>query len=412
MMNSRVSIGTFQALTYPSFRILWFAGWFWFLCRMMEMVVMSWLILELTDSISQMAVAGSIRMLPMFIFGPFGGVLADRIPKRRIMIILQLLNFLAVLPMAALLATGLIQYWHVLISTFVIGTSWAIDFSVRRSYFTEILPKQTVSNAVALDAASFMGSAMLGPFFGGFFVSWFGFPWTYVIMSGLFVLTCIFLFRLKEDLGFKSKKPEFGLVSELVSSVKLAHRNSVVWAVVVFTVAFNFFGFPYMQMVPVIAREVLGVGSVLYGILGASQGFGSLVGALVIATRGVKKEGTTFSLGGGLMLVCVLLFALSPVYSLSVLLVFLAGIGLSGFATMQTSMVLRSSSSETRGRSMGTVAMGIGVSPLGILIVGYLAEQLGVQAALALLAGTGVITVFILRRKFPVLRDQDLSQLG
>lgn len=399
---------TFAALTSPSFRILWIAGWFWFLCRMMEMVVMSWLVLDLSNSPSQVAIAGSIRMVPMLLMGPFGGVLADKIPKKRMMITLQFMNIVAVLPMVVILATGSIELWHIYISTFIIGTSWAIDFSTRRSYFSEVLPTATIPNAVALDSASFMASAMLGPFLGGSFVAWFGFTWTYLIMGCLFLCSGFLLFRVENTYRTQLGESGRNLVSEVMEGVRIAKQNRIVWTVVVFTVAFNFFGFPYMQMVPVVAKEVLNVGSVRYGILGAAQGLGSLFGALIIANRGVRKEGSVFSLGGGLMLVCIFFFALSPIYSVSVLFVFFAGVGMAGFATMQTSMVLRSASVDTRGRSMGTVAMGIGISPVGILIVGFLAEELGVQIALALLASVGVVTVILLRWRFPVLRDKAL----
>jgi MFS family permease len=342
----------------------------------------------------------------MLILGSFGGVLADKISQKKVMVTLQVMNVCAVLPMVAILAMGSIEQWHVFISTFIIGTGWAIDFSTRRSYFTEILSKETVPNAVALDSAAFMASAMLGPLLGGSFVALFGFTWTYLIMGLLFICAGFLLFLLEDPVRPKSDNSGMSLINEIVGGVKIAKQNTIVWTVVVFTVVFNFFGFPYMQMVPVVAKEVLGVGSVGYGILGAFQGLGSLVGALIIANRGVVKEGRVFSLGGMLMLVCVFLFALSPIYSLSVLFVFLAGVGMSGFAIMQTAMVLKASPMETRGRAMGTVAMGIGVSPIGILIVGFLSERLGVQTALALLAIVGVIVVMFLRWRFPVLRDK------
>ena len=399
---------TFASLATPSFKVLWIAGWFWFLCRMMEMLVMSWLVLDLSNSPSQVAIAGSIRMVPMLILGPFGGVLADKIPKKRMMISLQFINLFAVLPMVGILAMDSIQLWHVYISTFVIGTGWAVDFSTRRSYFSEVLPTENVPNAVALDAASFMASAMLGPFLGGFFVAWFGFTWTYLIMGSFFLFSGLLLFGVENTIPSKTSNSGMKLVSEIVEGVRIAKQNRIVWTVVIFTVAFNFFGFPYMQMVPVVAKEVLNVGPVRYGILGAAQGLGSLCGALVIANRGVKREGSVFSLGGGLMLICIFFFALSPIYSVSVLFVFIAGVGMAGFATMQTAMVLRSAPVETRGRAMGTVAMGIGASPVGILVVGFLAEKLGVQLALALLASVGVITVILLRWRFPVLRDKGL----
>jgi len=399
------SIRTFHALADSSFRCLWAAGWFWYVCRMMEMVVMSWLVLELTDSPGQVALAGSIRMAPMLLFGPVGGVLADRLPQKRLMIGIQLMNVLAVLPMAGLASSGLLAPWHVFISTFLVGTAQALDFSVRRAYFSRIFDSSNVTNAVALDATSFMGSAMVGPFLGGILVAVVGFGGAYVVMVSMFSLSVVVLLFLKEHEPANDVMLRSNIFSETINVVHLARHNPTVWATVVLTVAFNFFGGPYMQMVPVIARDVLGVGSVRYGILAASPGLGALAGALAIATRGVQRQGQVFSLGAGLMLIAVFFFALSPIYLLSIGLVFLAGIGVSGFATMQVALVLRSTPEAERGSAMGAVALGIGTSPFGILLVGFMAELFGVQAALAFLTASGAVVVLMLRWRFPLLRD-------
>ena len=157
-------------------------------------------------------------------------------------------------------------------------------------------------------------------------------------------------------------------------------------------------------MVPVIARDVLGVGEVLFGVLMSSTGMGAFIGSLVIASNRVSRQGTVYSLGAILMLAAIFLFAFSQVYIVSVVLLFLAGLGLSGFGTMQVSMALRAVPSEMRGRAMGAIAIGIGASPLGMMLVGQLAEVLNTQAALALLTGSGLLVMVILRWRLPELR--------
>lgn len=155
-----------------------------------------------------------------------------------------------------------------------------------------------------------------------------------------------------------------------------------------------------------IARDVLGVEVALYGVLDGAAGLGALIGSLVIASRQVRRQGTLFSLGAMLMLAAVFFFALSSVYPLSLLLLFSAGVGRSGYSTMMSTIVLQAAPPALRGRMMGAVALGIGAVLLGIFLVGQLAEVIGAQAALALFTGTGFLALNMLRWRFPELRDR------
>ena len=157
-------------------------------------------------------------------------------------------------------------------------------------------------------------------------------------------------------------------------------------------------------MVPVIARDVLGAGEVLYGVLGSAAGVGSLLGSLMIASNRFQHQGAVHALGALLMLVAVFLFAWSTFYPLSLICLFLAGIGMSGFAIMQIVMVLQATPSELRGGAMGMVALAISASPIGLLVVGQLAETFGPQSALRLWSGLGAIVIFTLYWCLPGLR--------
>ena len=152
-------------------------------------------------------------------------------------------------------------------------------------------------------------------------------------------------------------------------------------------------------MVPVIGRDVLGANAFLYGVLAGAAGVGSLTGAIIIASRQIRNHGQVYSLGSAFMLGIMVLFALSEWYAVSLTLLMVAGLGMSGFATMQPTIALRAVSPEMRGRAMGAIALGIGASPLGMLTVGWMAEpeNLGPQMALAVLTGTGFVVVMLLR---------------
>jgi len=399
-------IQTFQALVNPNYARLWGANWLLYVARMMELVALSWLVLDLTDSPSRVAFVGVSRMLPMFLVGLLAGSLADRFSKIGVLVGVQLLNLMVGFSMLALLVSGNIEVWHTYLAIFLTGTGWTLDFAARRSYYSGLFTPAGLVNAVSLDTASMTGSMMLGPLLGGTLISLVGFSGTYVVMIAMYFLGLVVILSLARHAIQGNSVPKEGIISQVTAAVQVVRGNRTLWAVFLVTVALNFFGFPYIQMVPVIARDVLGVGEVLFGVLMSAAGMGALVGSLLIASRQVSRQGTVYVMGASLMLAALFLFAFSQVYIISIVLLFVTGLGTAGFATMQITIALRVVPAEMRGRAMGAIALGIGASPLGMLVMGELAEALSTQAALALLTGSGLIVMAIMRWRLPELRDR------
>ena len=196
------------------------------------------------------------------------------------------------------------------------------------------------------------------------------------------------------------------VLRHMAESVTTLVKNRALLAALTITVSLNFFGFPFLTMVPVIGRDVLGANAFLYGVLAAAAGVGSLAGAILIASRQIRNHGQIYSLGAAFMLAILVLFSFSELYVVSLVLLIIAGIGMAGFATMQPTIAMQAVKPEMRGRAMGAVALGIGASPLGMLTVGWLAEQWTPQLALAAITGTGFIVVMLLRLALPELRGQ------
>ncbi|MFH1560249.1 MAG: MFS transporter [Chloroflexota bacterium] len=397
---------TFQALANPAYARLWGANWLLYIARMIELMALSWLVLELTDSPARVAFVGVSRMLPMFFLGLVAGSLADRLSKVGALVGVQALNMVVGCSVMALLISGNIEVWHTYLAIFLTGTGWTLDFAARRSYYSELFDPGGLVNAVSLDTASLMGSMMLGPLLGGSLIALVGFSGTYAVMVAMYLGGLVLILSLVKYGVTRNSAPKGSIVSQVTEAIQVVRGNRSIWAVFLVTVALNFFGFPYLQMVPVIARDVLGVREVLFGILMSAAGMGALVGSLLIASSRVSRQGTVYSLGACLMLAALLLFALSQVYIISIVLLFVAGLGTSGFATMQVTIALRAVSPEMRGRAMGAVALGIGASPLGMMVVGPLAEVLNTQVALALLTGSGLLVMTIMYWRLPELRDR------
>ena len=245
---------------------------------------------------------------------------------------------------------------------------------------------------------------MLGPLLGGVLIYLVGFSGAYVGLTAMYFIGLLLLFwlpaRKRDESGFDEQSP----ISQ-VEAFKELRRNRTVWAALLVTVALNIFGFPFQQMVPVIAREVLGTGSVLYGVLASAVGLGAITGSLLIATGRMQKHGTVYSLGSILMVVAIFIFSFSQIYAVSVMLLFLTGIGLSFFSTLQPVIVLQASPARMRGRALGAIALCIGFNPLGLILIGQMADRLGAQNALAILTGVGFFTLVCLRAWYRSLRD-------
>ncbi len=407
MLSSIFNLPTFRALGNQSYARLWVSSLFLYVSRTVEIIVLSWLTLEITDSPSQVAWVGVSRMTPMFLMGLLAGSLADRLPKLKVLIGIQILNIVVSCFVIGLLIYGNIAIWQVYLAIFLTGMGWTLDFAARRSYYSELFPPGGLVNAVSLDTASMTGSFMLGPALGGWLISIVGFSGAYIVMLGLYIVGLIAICSIKtnDPKTETSLRPVQSILSQVVGAARMARYNQTVWAVFLVTFALNFFGFPYMQMVPVIARDVLGVDEILFGLLMSSAGLGALTGSLIIASRQIIQQGTLYSLGACLMLLALILFAVSEVYIVSLLLLFVVGLGTSGFGTMQIAITLRVVSPEMRGRAMGAIALGIGASPIGLTVVGQLAEAIGAQAALSISASVGLVIIWIMRFKLPPLRD-------
>ena len=372
----------------------------------MEMVVVAWFVLRLSEGSALMvAVAGAIRMLPM-LGGPIAGSLADRFPKHHMILLAQANNLMITASMTLLIARGGPELWHIFLATLLTGIANAIDFSARRPLFSEILDERQLVNALALDGAAHMAALLLGPVLGGLLIAFTGFQGTYTVMIAGYILTVVLLITMRH----RGSVPTSALVRpstpKFRGSLEVLRSNPILTGVLAVTVVFNFFGGPCIQMVPVVAQRVLDVGSTLYGVLFGALGLGAIMGTLAIATVGIRRTGTAFVLGTALFSAGLLLFGTSTFYPLSFVLLLVAGVGMSAFTVMQTTIVLQATPPEMRGRAMGVVSLGIGISPLGILLVGQLTEMFGSQLAIGLMAGTCLVLVSLLRLTFPVLRDK------
>ena len=367
-------------------------------------MVLSWLVLELTDSVAAVAALGAARGLPMLLLGYVGGTLADRVARLRLLRATQSICLTVVAAYAIYLALGSPVPWSAHLVIGLIGAVWSVDFANRRSLYTELFDQGELATAVPVDTVTFTIGLIVGPLAAGILTRTGGFAVAYAGLAAIHAASVALLPGDRRKTARPIRRAERLTAAARVRAALVTLRGRrALQATVAVTLVANFFAFPFHQMVPVIGRDVLAADALRFGILVAAWGVGALAGSFALAARAARRPGWVFAAGMATLFACIGGFALSGTYLLSVGLLLVGGVGFSGFAAMQILITLRTAPPTLRGRSLGVVGLAIGMQPLGTVMLGLAAERIGPQAALACFALTGLCGLALVRWRYPEL---------
>jgi MFS family permease len=386
----------------------------------MQMTLLAWFVLELTDSAWYVSLLGFFTFLPMLVLGLLGGLLADSVNRRSLLVITQMVALVITLVVTVLLFAGLLELWHAYVAVFITGASWALDMPARSSVIHDMLGSEGVTNGMSLDAVGMTGSTMVGPALAGLLITLFDVPGGYVVMIVFQLAALVSIVFASIPTAYDNVFAPSKVFRNLVQGLIYTRTQKTILAIILITIVMNLLLFPIMQMVPVVARDILHVGPGLMGVLQSSSGFGSFFGSLYLAslTR-VERHGLVF-LGGSLIGTIGLLgFALSRWYGLSLVGLLVMGIGVAGFGVMQMTLVMLVSRDEMRGRALGVVSLAIGVSPFGALLIGALASSIGTGNAIVVnaVAAIGLLVLIAIAmpsfwREIPAQTDSDTTAIS
>jgi MFS family permease len=374
-----------DALRDPRFRLLWLAGLAASTARWMDLVVLGWLALALTNSPLLVGVAAFCRAAPMMLLGPFAGVVADRFPRGRVMRVVQGANAAVALALAVCFGAGAGGYGLLVALEILLGIAWAVDFPARRTVLVTLVGRERLTNAVSLESVSMQGSKMIGPVLGGLLLARIGPSACYALLALLSLAALAAVRRLERRVALPGTPGAEPVLAALAAGLEDARAHPAIRRVLVVTVLMNALVFPYQQMLPVFARDVLGVGPGRLGLLVAADGLGAMLGALGLATRrDLGAHARVFAASSVAAAILLVGFAASPWYALSLALQLALGVAESGFGTMQSAIVLLAAPERTRGRAIGILSACIGTQPLGSLWIGLLASRAGAPLAAGL----------------------------
>jgi MFS family permease len=396
--------GIAALLRNRSFRFLWLAGSLSGTIRWLETLAIAVFILEQTNSAFMVALTLFFRMFPMFLFGAFTGVIADRINRKKLMVGGMFILAVNSSVMGVLAITGAIEVWHVMVGIFLSGTVWSSEFPVRRTMMGEVVGMERVNIAMGVDAATVNFTRMVGPFFGGVLFELMDLQGVYFVGTGFYLLAFLSALTVSYT-PTRLASTDLGFFKTMTGGLSYIRSRRPIVGILVVTIMVNIWGFPYTSMVAVIGKEDLHLNAILIGVLASSEGLGALIASLLIATRARLHQYTRIYIYGSfIFLVTVLLFSLSPWFALSLPLIFVGGLGLAGFATMQSTLMMISAPPELRSRVMGVLSVSIGTGPLGVLHLGGLASWLGAATAVSIIGIEGLIALTIAVLIWPELR--------
>jgi len=383
-----------EILRESAYRRLWLSGLCVNTARWMDLVVLGWLALQLTGSPFMVGLAAFARSAPMMLLGPFAGIVADRLHRGRVLLFTQSLGVTTGLALTLLFVSGHGAYWPLVGLEATFGVLWALDFPARRTALYSLVGPSRVATAISLETVSMQIAKMAGPVLAGLGLARLSPAACFGAMATVYAVGLAVSLGLGSRVGRATAHAPTSVTASLGAGVRAAWQEPTVRAVLLITVLMNVLLFPYQHMLAVFSRDVLRAGPEWLGALVAADGLGSLLGALVIASRrGFVAHRRLFV--AAVLTAPLLLMAFTGARSRWVCVVLLVVIGVaeSGFATMQSTLVLLSAPEERRGGAMGILSACIGTQPLGTLWLGFLATGIGVAPAIAVNSLLAFLTI-------------------
>ncbi len=394
---------TFRSLRNPNYRLYWIGQVISMLGTWMQTIGQAWLVLRLTDSPLALGIVTACQTLPVLLFALFGGVIADRVPKRRLLVITQTIMLVQASILALLTAGGWVHLIHLYLLAAVLGTATALDNPTRQAFVKEMVGPDDVPNAVALNSIVQNTARLAGPALAGLTIAAVGVAACFTLNAVSFVAVIVALLLMRPERFYEAPTPQRGRVlAQIGEGLRYALKTPEIAPILLLTVTFGIFGYNFNIILPLLARYVLHAGPIGFGALSSAMAVGSLIGALRIAYSGAASQRMLLigAAGFSALLLCLALSTrwLTMVPALAVL-----GACSITYFTTSTSRVQLIVAPELRGRVMSLYAfLDLGSAPIGSLLLGTLAKHVGVRptiGAFAVACGVGTFAGLLSMRR-------------
>lgn len=391
--STRGFLRTFASLRHRDFRYLWtgtcfISGGLW-----IQQVTLGWALYEMTGSSVLLGALNGLRAVPFLIFSPLAGVAADRWDRRKLMIGTQWLVFATAFAMGSVVTAGLLEVWHLFAFTFLTGIVWSFSEPVRQTLIPNVVPRDDLMNAIALNSAAFNFTKIIGPSLGGVLIVWLGLAGNFYVQSGAYLMVLWMIYRMYVP-PVEREATHSSVLTHLREGFRYVWGNPVVLAIMVVSLVPRIFTMPYQTLMPVFQKDVLGVGPEGLGLLLAAPGAGAVLAILSVAHFAHRFTRTGVLLLVALVLQGVSLFVFSRMRSLPLALITLVAVGGSQILYMTTThTVLQLAVPDSlRGRVMSIYMLDRGMMPAGALLAGVSAHFIGAPNTVA---SMGLIVIIL-----------------
>lgn len=397
---------TFRALKHRNFQ-LFFAGQFISLTgTWMQSVAQSWLVYRLTGSVVLLGLIGFASQIPVFLIAPFGGVVADRYNRQRILVFTQTAAMILAFVLAFLTLTGNVQVWHLFALSVGFGLANAFDIPTRQAFVSDMVGKQDLLNAIALNSSMFNGARIVGPAIAGILVSFVGEGWCFFgnAVSYIAVIAGILMMKIT----FVERERKGSTFSNIAEGFSFAAKTAPIRNLLLLLGLVSLMGMPYAVLMPIFADKILHGSSDTLGYLMGASGLGALVAALILASRKeVFDLGRWVALASGGFGVALILFSFSSVFRLSLILLVPVGFSMMTQMSSSNTLIQAMVPDDLRGRVMSVYSMMfMGMAPLGALLAGSLAGILGAPYTVALGGAVCILGSLVFSLRLPKDREE------
>ncbi|MCJ7686514.1 MAG: MFS transporter [Desulfobacteraceae bacterium] len=397
---------TFSSLRYGDYRYLWIGILFNMGGQWIQQVTLGWLVWELSGSAMMVGITAGLRSLPFIFMGPLGGVVADRVDRRRLLMTVQIVMAAVAVLFAVVVALDWVRVWHAMLFSFVMGCGFAMTMPVRQALIANTVPREELGNAIALSAMAGNTSRVIGPALGGVLIVVFGAAGNFLLQAGLFLCMVATIIPMKTPFRDATLRMKTSAFRSLKEGIKYVWGDKTLFGLMILSFIPSLFVLPILHILPVFTDAVLHAKANIYGYLVASFGVGGLLATLVLASFGnIIRSG----LLGIIALTCAAFFVIplsqSSLPWVAYLLLSSIGFSMMMFRVNNNTLVQMLSPDQLRGRVMSIYQMDHALMPLASSVLGVIADVFSAPAAMATSGIIGLVSIILLMGSVKEIRD-------
>ena len=378
----------------------------------MQSTALSWLVYRLTGSSLLLGTVAFCTQFPIFVFAPLGGMLADRLDRRRVVIAMQTSSMLLAFLLAWLTISGRISVLQIIVLSVMFGIVNAFDLPARQSFLSDMVGREDLMNAIALNSSMFNGARMIGPPIAAIFIPLIGEGWCFFANGASYIAVIIGLLLMKVHCPRRSG--DVSPLESLIEGFRFVNRAAPIRALLLLLGLVSLVCMPYTVLMPIFAAKILHGGPKALGTLMGATGVGAMFGALTLASRkGVRGLGKWVALAAGGLGVFLIAFSLSRTLWLSTLLLLPVGYCMMLEMSSSNTLIQSMTPDALRGRVMAVYSMMfMGMAPFGAFFGGAVAHRLGAPIAVAIGGAASIVGAVVFARYLPLIRDEARELIG